>query len=222
MSACTTAAEYLISYLACFQSRCVPFNINYRYNAREVRYLVDDAASQEALIVDDDYAPVVLEATSTDSGRPPIVYGLDHGCLPTGVISLGDALRGGGRVEASRGRRQPEDEMFLYTGGTTGMPKAVVWQQSTLVELLAGAVTAESAALLASEDPGAIVEQVATRPRLRSLPAAPLMHATGLLSQFANLMAGGCTILAGDRSFVASSFLQAGRRGAGQHPGLCR
>ncbi|HEY2303285.1 MAG TPA: AMP-binding protein [Acidimicrobiales bacterium] len=200
------SAEYLISYLACFQSRCVPFNINYRYNAREVRYLVDDAGA-EALIVDDDYVPVVLEATSMDRGRRPIVYGLDHGCLPAGVISLGDALRGGSRVEASRGTRQPEDEMFLYTGGTTGMPKAVVWQQSTLVELLAGAVTAESAA--AKEDPSAIVEQVATRTRLRSLPAAPLMHATGLLSQFANLMAGGCTILAGGRSFVASSFLQA-------------
>jgi acyl-CoA synthetase (AMP-forming)/AMP-acid ligase II len=196
------SAEYLISYLACFKARCVPFNINYRYNAKEVRYLVEDA-SAEALIVDDDYIPTVAEATPE---RSIVLYGLDHGALPAGVLSLGDACRRGRRLSEPGRHRSPDDEMFLYTGGTTGMPKAVVWQQSALVELLAGAVTAESAA--ARDDPTTIVEQVATRPRLRSQPAAPLMHATGLLSQFANLMAGGCTILAGGRSFMAASYLE--------------
>jgi acyl-CoA synthetase (AMP-forming)/AMP-acid ligase II len=54
-------AEYLISYLACFKARCVPFNINYRYNVKEVRYLVEDAAA-EALVVDDADLPTAVEA----------------------------------------------------------------------------------------------------------------------------------------------------------------
>jgi 3-oxocholest-4-en-26-oate---CoA ligase len=197
------SAEYLISYLACFKARCVPFNINYRYNVKEIRYLVEDAEA-EALVVDDDYVPTALDARGE---RSAVIYSLGHGSRPEGVISLGDACQSGRRTGEPRRVRRPDDEMFLYTGGTTGMPKAVVWPQSTLVELLAGAVTAESAAT--KEDPTAIVEHVATRTRLRSMPAAPLMHATGLLSQFANLMAGGCTILAGGRSFVASGYLQA-------------
>jgi 3-oxocholest-4-en-26-oate---CoA ligase len=199
-------AEYLISYLACFKVRSVPFNINYRYNAKEIAYLIEDAAAQ-ALIFDDDYAPTILGATSKTASAAPLLYGLDHGGQPDGLISLGEVIGRGRRLGELRRTRRPDDEMFLYTGGTTGMPKAVVWEQSTLVELLAGAVTAESAA--SKEDPSAIVEQVATRTRLRSMPAAPLMHATGLLSQFANLMAGGCTVLAGGRSFVASTYLEA-------------
>ena len=55
------SAEHLIAYFACFKARGVPFNINYRYNAKEVRYLVDDA-SAEALIIDDDYVATVFEA----------------------------------------------------------------------------------------------------------------------------------------------------------------
>ncbi len=199
-------AEYLICYLACFKARCIPFNINYRYNAKEIAYLIEDAAA-EALVFDDDYAPTIAEATASTANPGPLLYSLDHGSQPEGLISLGEVVASGRRLGHAGRARRPEDEMFLYTGGTTGMPKAVVWEQSTLVELLAGAVTAESAAV--KEDPSAIVEHVASRIRLRSMPAAPLMHATGLLSQFANLMAGGCTILAGGRSFVASSYLQA-------------
>ena len=110
-------------------------------------------------------------------------------------------------MEPGAACREPDDEMFLYTGGTTGMPKAVVWRQCALIDLLAGNVTAASA--LDRHDPATILETVATARRLRSMPAAPMMHATGLLSQLANLMAGGCTVFPGGRSFDAARLLRA-------------
>ena len=65
-------AEYLICYLACFKARCIPFNINYRYNAKEIAYLVEDAAA-EALVFDDDYAPTVAEATASTANPAPLL-----------------------------------------------------------------------------------------------------------------------------------------------------
>lgn len=205
-------AEFLIAYVACFKARCIPFNINYRYTAREVRYLVADAAAA-ALIVDDDYVATALEATDDPSAHVVALYvlgdtdvddGVDH---IGGLISLRDACRSDRRLPVGARVRQPADEMFLYTGGTTGMPKAVVWRQCALIDLLAGNVTAASA--LDRDDPATILESVATARRLRSMPAAPMMHATGLLSQLANLMAGGCTVFPGGRSFDAAVLLRA-------------
>ena len=205
-------AEYLIAYLACFKARCVPFNINYRYTAREVRYLVHDA-SAAALIVDDDYVATALEATDDRSARVMALYVLGDTEIDDSVddigdlISLDDACHSGRRLDPGARVRRPDDEMFLYTGGTTGMPKAVVWRQCALIDLLAGNVTAASA--LDRDDPATILETVATARRLRSMPAAPMMHATGLLSQLANLMAGGCTVFPGGRSFDAARLLRA-------------
>ena len=198
-------AEFLVTYLACFKARAIPFNINYRYTAKEVRHLVDDAAAR-ALVVDDDYVPVARDAVAERGADTPVLYVLGD-ARADDLVSLADACVPGQVVEGITLPRPPEDEMFLYTGGTTGLPKAVVWQQGTLIELLAGNVTAEEA--VDRDDPAAILEQVATRRRLRSLPAAPMMHATGLLSQMANLMAGGCTIFAGGRSFDAAELLRA-------------
>jgi 3-oxocholest-4-en-26-oate---CoA ligase len=199
-------AEYLISYFACFKARCVPFNINYRYTATEVRYLVADAAA-EVLVVDDDFVATARDATSDPSAGISALYVLGDPGTASDLIPLDDVCRSGRRMDSGQRRRQPDDEMFLYTGGTTGMPKAVVWHQSALIDLLAGNVTAASA--LDRDDPGTILETVATARRLRSMPAAPMMHATGLLSQLANLMAGGCTVFPGGRSFDAARLLRA-------------
>jgi 3-oxocholest-4-en-26-oate---CoA ligase len=198
-------AEFLVTYLGCFKARAIPFNINYRYNSREVRHLIDDAVAG-ALVIDDDYVPVVRDAVADRGAGTPVLYVLGD-ALADDLVPLAAACAPGPTVDGVRIPRPSEDEMFLYTGGTTGMPKAVVWQQGTLIDLLAGNVTAEEA--VGRDDPSVILEQITTRRRLRSLPAAPMMHATGLLSQMANLMAGGCTIFAGGRSFDAAALLRA-------------
>ena len=84
-------AEYLIAYLACFKARCVPFNINYRYTAREVRYLVADAAAA-ALIVDDDYVAIALEATDDPSARIMALYVLGDTEIDDSVDDIGDLI----------------------------------------------------------------------------------------------------------------------------------
>jgi long-subunit acyl-CoA synthetase (AMP-forming) len=99
-----------------------------------VRYLVTGAAAV-ALVVDDDYVATSLEATDDPSARIIALYVLGDTEIDDSVDDVGDLIsllevcHSGRNVGTDRQVPQPDDEMFLYTGGTTGMPKAVVWRQ---------------------------------------------------------------------------------------------
>ena len=99
-------------------------------------------------MVDDDYIATALEATDDPSARIIALYVLGDTEIDDSVDDVGDLISFRDRAirlvtSAPRhGVLQPDDEMFLYTGGTTGMPKAVVWRQCSLIDLLAGNVTA--------------------------------------------------------------------------------
>ena len=194
-------SAFLESYIGASAASMTPFNVNFRYTAPEIAYLLDNADA-EAVVVHREFQSV-LQAALADSPTVRVVYvvGDDTGPLelPTSDASSPvvwvdyDSVIDSGRTIDGRGTG--DDLMFLYTGGTTGMPKAAMWRQGDLVKLYTGTMRA----LAAQSDLGDV--------QMCTLTVAPLMHGTGLISQLSNMFDGGKVVITGASQFVASDVL---------------
>src|SRR6478735_547854 len=123
-------AEWVESMLGCFKARAVPINVNYRYVVEELRYLFDNA-DLVALIFESEFGPHVA---SVMPGMPKLrhLIQLDD---PThthtdglGAVDYEQALASASPSRDGLGPRSSDDLYILYTGGTTGMPKGVMWR----------------------------------------------------------------------------------------------
>ena len=110
------SVEHLEVMLACYKARAVPINVNYRYVAEELQYICDDA-DLVALFHDDDTTDHAAAVTSPLL-RLTVVAG----------SPAYEALVTSGAPARDFGPRSPDDRYVLYTGGTTGMPKGVMWR----------------------------------------------------------------------------------------------
>jgi acyl-CoA synthetase (AMP-forming)/AMP-acid ligase II len=195
--------EYMESMFGAFKAGLVPVNTNYRYTDDEIVYLWDNA----------DAVAVVFHGTFTErcgglrSKLPAITTWIwvddgTHPC-PHWAIAYEDAAASAtGRVTAAWGR-SPDDLYMLYTGGTTGMPKGVMWRQDDLV----GSLDAASRRPLPTVPGWAEFDARIVKPGPRNLPAAPLMHGTGALNAMWNLVLAGSIVTMLGRSFDAAEML---------------
>jgi len=190
------APEYLETYYAAFKAGLVPVNTNYRYGSQELTYLFDNADA-EAVVFHASFADQVdkiradLPKVKTWiavalPGEPAPAWASDYETI---------ASKGADQVIAPWGR-SPDHLLFMYTGGTTGMPKGVMWRQEDLFMVLGGGgnllegltpytdLADVRARALAKED-----GELAAPPRM--LAVAPLMHATAQFTALALLTAGG-------------------------------
>jgi fatty-acyl-CoA synthase len=183
--------EYLESCAGLFKAGLVPVNTNYRYLDDELLYLWDNA----------DAVAVVFHGVFTDrvDHLRPRLPGVRHWIwvddgtspMPDWAVAYEDVTATASeRVEAPWGR-SGDDILMIYTGGTTGMPKGVMWRQDDLI----GAVCAAANPLLAQDpaDAGgvqAVLDSIAG-PGLVGLPACPLMHGTGWFTALLYLTSGG-------------------------------
>ncbi|SHH04497.1 fatty-acyl-CoA synthase [Jatrophihabitans endophyticus] len=178
-------AEFLETTLGCYRARCAPFNVNYRYTGEEVAYLLRDAGAA-VLVYQREFAAVVADAVGRLADPPRLVLVEDGSPTEPAAASvefeqaLSDAVRPSVEPVPS-----PDDVHVLYTGGTTGMPKGVMWPLRELVSGATGAVVASPAAA-ATKAPG--------RGWLRALPAPPLMHGAALWFAY-NAWTRGATIV---------------------------
>jgi 3-oxocholest-4-en-26-oate---CoA ligase len=179
--------EYLEAMLACFKIRAVPVNVNYRYVSDELRYLYSDAGLT-ALVFHSSYTAAVAGAVDALTGpRLLLEVGDESGRAGQGE-DYEEALAG---QPPSRdfGPRSQDDVYCLYTGGTTGMPKGVLWHHKDVFF-----------AAMGGGDPlslGNVIgapEELAGRvmhPGLAALASPPFMHASGQWLAFTMLFGGG-------------------------------
>jgi 3-oxocholest-4-en-26-oate---CoA ligase len=183
--------EYLEAMLGAFKARVAPFNVNYRYVAEEMLYLMRDSQAR-AMVYHARFAPTLESILPDLPGLEVLIQVPDESRNPLvrGAVDYETALAG-----ASPDRPDvpwsPEDLYVLYTGGTTGMPKGVLWRQSDIFVAALGGQRSDGREFETLE---AIVEQ-ARRGRARALPAPPFMHGAAHWNAFTTFHAGGTTVI---------------------------
>ena len=178
--------EYLETMLGSFKARVAPFNVNYRYVAEELTYLLNDSQAT-AIVVHSQFAPILLEVLPNLPRLRVIIQVRDGSAneLLPGAVWYEDAL------EQSLATKPDvvwsgDDLYILYTGGTTGMPKGVLWRNAdALTECFGGSKTAISVEdFLAEATTG-----------LRAIASPPFMHGAGHWVSFRIWNGGGTVIV---------------------------
>jgi fatty-acyl-CoA synthase len=185
--------EYLEGMLGSYRARVAPFNVNYRYVGEELRYLLNDGRPR-ALILHASLAPILSEVLPTLESPPDVLLQVadesGNPLLPGAVDyegALASSSPDGPPVEPS-----PDDLYILYTGGTTGMPKGVLWRQHDIFMAAMGGRKVGTWEIVTSYE--GITERLAQSTPLRLLLLPPLMHGAAQWSAFM-LMAQGATIV---------------------------
>ncbi|WP_428933921.1 acyl-CoA synthetase [Streptomyces sp. ACT015] len=197
--------EYLQTVLGCLKARIVPVNVNYRYVEDELTYLYRDA-DLVALVFDAEFTDRVAAALPGTGGtlRHLVRVGTpEPGAAALPAVPFADAVA---RAAAGRGfaGRSGDDQFIIYTGGTTGMPKGVMWRQEDLffAGLGGGAPTGEPVS-----KPEEIAERVAAGGSgITFFPTPPLMHGTSTLTAFIGFNFGQRVVL--HRKFVPEEVLR--------------
>jgi 3-oxocholest-4-en-26-oate---CoA ligase len=204
--------EYLEGVFATWKCRSAPVNVNYRYLEGELAYLLENSDADILLfhgVLGEHVAKVWREVprlkaiVQVDDGHP----------LVEGAHRYEDLVAG--HEPAARVEKSGDDLYILYTGGTTGMPKGVMWRNEDLYETLVPAVLGllGAAPPESPEDGARVAAEIAANARTPvHLPASPLMHGTGFMSSLQALTAGGAVVTLESRSFDAHELWKAVER----------
>ncbi|MEM7078613.1 MAG: acyl-CoA synthetase [Pseudomonadota bacterium] len=180
---------YVELFAACAKARLTHANINYLYVEEELHYVLDNADA-EAVVYDAEFAPQIERLRQR---LPKVRAFLEVGDAPPSdwAESYAQACEIGVGTRLNI-ERSGEDLYFMYTGGTTGYPKAVMWEHKHRIKVIGMSEheDAESHAQATAHQAGGIV-----------LPACPLMHSTGFTTTVSALMSGSCVVLLPSRSF---------------------
>ncbi|MGI9600552.1 MAG: AMP-binding protein [Acidimicrobiales bacterium] len=198
--------EYLETTFAAFKMRGVPCNVNFRYTPHELAYVLDNADA-EVVVFDHTLADRLEEARhEVDSLRLMVQVGGEH--VPDWAVDYEAVVAG--HDPALPHVRSVDDLWFLYTGGTTGMPKAVMWSQATIFGSMEAALRPFGHGYPESiADITGIVSTAAERGhQVKQLAAAPLMHGTSMIVGFGTLTHGGAIACLADRSFSGDELWQ--------------
>ena len=197
--------EYMETYVAAFKAGMAPVNTNYRYGPDEIVYLFDNADA-EAVVFHASFAGL-LEGVRDRLPKVKRWYVVadETGDGPSWAISYEQVIGSGdtGRVVPPWGR-SGDDLLLLYTGGTTGMPRGVMWRQDDLFNVLGA-----GGQVLLGIPPVESVDELAARidpaqPGPATLIACPLMHGTGQLTSLVTMALGGAIVSLPSRHFDAA------------------
>jgi acyl-CoA synthetase (AMP-forming)/AMP-acid ligase II len=190
------SVEHVVATLAIVKVRATTINVNYRYVEAELDYIFDNA-DVVALIHERSYAPLVAKcwekhdkltvAVVVDDALDPD----DHSDFSSyGGVHYDDAIAGQS-AERDFGERSADDIHIIYTGGTTGFPKGVMWRHEDFWRVLGGGIDFYTGEPLEELDQS----KQATDPRMVTFPLSPLMHGGAQAGLLMHLFAGHLTVL---------------------------
>ncbi|SDC68718.1 acyl-CoA synthetase [Rhodococcus tukisamuensis] len=186
--------EAIEAMVAVFKARAVMVNVNYRYVENELQYIFENS-DMAALIVERRYVDKVANVLpNTPLVKSVIVVedGTDLDIASFGGVEYEQALSEG-RPERDFGERSPDDIFMLYTGGTTGMPKGVMWRHEDWWRVLGGGtnfITGERV-----EDEWEIAKVGAANPAMVRFPIPPMIHGGSQSAVFHSLFGGGTLVM---------------------------
>jgi fatty-acyl-CoA synthase len=180
---------YLEAMLGAWKARAAAVNVNYRYVAAELAYVLADSGAR-AVVYHGAFAPTLAEVRG-DLPALDLLLQVDDGSgtpLLPGAVGYEHALAGA--PPSPPGGLSPDDRYILYTGGTTGRPKGTLWRQGDFLATALGVQgsTAE------------IVEAARSRAGLRTLPSAPFMHGAAHWNAISAWTSGGAVVVQDDPS----------------------
>ncbi len=191
--------EYLESVFASFKAGLVPINTNFRYADAELVYLWDNA--DVVAVVFHGTFTATIERIRTQVPRVTTWLWVDDssGPCPDWATPYEDAAEyePGERPVQGPWGRSGDHLLMTYTGGTTGMPKGVMWRQDDLIRNLIGNFLPDVRNGVDAE----VIRNAVQAPGPIGLPACPLMHGTGQFTQLIILSLGGCTVTLQSRNF---------------------
>ncbi len=178
--------EYLEGMLGAYKARAVPFNVNYRYVEDELLYLFENADAKAVIF----HASFAATLAHLRTRLPKVRLWLQvadesNAALLPGALDYEKALASASPEPPPA--LGPDDLYILYTGGTTGMPKGVLWRQEDIYR-----------AALSGLQPKASVEEIVARAKdapLRALPAAPFMHGAAHWAALSFWHSGGTVVV---------------------------
>jgi 3-oxocholest-4-en-26-oate---CoA ligase len=196
-------AEWVEAMIGCYKARTVPVNLNYRYVAPELRYVIDNA-DLEVLVYERELSPLVEESLEGGAPEHPrllvrIEDGTSGGTALTSAVSYEDAL-GASSPDRDFGPRSPDDIYILYTGGTTGMPKGVLWRQEDIFFAAMGGGGWGAAPVTGADELAERINPDESR-RLVMLVVAPLMHGNAQWVMWNAFMMGATSVIYTDHRY---------------------
>ncbi|HEV2993263.1 MAG TPA: acyl-CoA synthetase [Acidimicrobiia bacterium] len=207
-------AEWIEAELGIYKARAAVVNVNYRYVAGELAYILENSDAV-AVVVERSFAPVLLEARASAPRLRHVLVLEDGGDDPASGAATGalaavryeDALAAASPARGF-GPRAADDPYLLYTGGTTGVPKGVVWRAE---DIFFAALGGGGFGLPPITRPEELADRVAPAPAV-GVVNAPMMHGGGQWVSFIGFYAGDTVVLNCDRHYDGDAVLRLAER----------